>query len=152
MENLEFRRIMSPKAKNSVTHFSCDFKFIPDFDCAIIQFHGDVRAVDFLSSIEDIEQAPGYDSSHNRLIDYRNASLMFSVVDVAAMTSWAKTKKYTYQHRKVVHIAQNDADFGILRMLMAHSGSFSDNVLVTRSESEALAWIGLNPNASPLAI
>ena len=102
---------MSTEAKNCIENFSYTFKLAPNFDCVIIQFHGGVRAENFLLALENIEQAPDYGSSFNRLIDFRDASIEFSASDIAAMTSWAQTKKYTQQNRKVVHIAQNDADF-----------------------------------------
>jgi hypothetical protein len=143
---------MSTEAKNCIENFSYTFKLAPNFDCVIIQFHGGVRAENFLLALENIEQAPDYGSSFNRLIDFRDASIEFSASDIAAMTSWAQTKKYTQQNRKVVHIAQNDADFGMLRMLMAHSRTFSNQVLVTRNEDEAHAWVGLTSNASPTAV
>jgi hypothetical protein len=112
-------------------------------NCIIIKFGGTIGAEDFLKAVLDIESSDGYKPSMNRLFDYRFAGTNFGTSDVVSLSGWAHTRGYANQHRKVAHLAEDDATFGLLRVLIAHSSGFSSNLLVTRDPEEACNWVGL---------
>ena len=88
-----------------------------------------------------LREDPDFDPNYNQLIEIRASQFAISIDDVAKIAT--QEDIFSEQSRRAF-VAETNLNFGMTRMLLAHSESSAAQIEVFRDISEARRWLGLD--------
>lgn len=102
---------------------------------------GEVRLVNLVNGLREIEQHPDFDPSFAVIADYSSALLELTADDLLRYQTEVRKRNWPEQGRRVM-IAPNDLEYGT--GLQAKALWKFDGLHVFRTEEEALASLGID--------
>lgn len=125
-----------------------------EHDLVVTRFTGRPGDDEFLELYDRLLHDPDYRLGTNELADVREADRLDVTAEGLRKIDEMHRRRYAGSDAgfRTAILTARDQPFGVARMYQAFSEEGPEHVLVSRSPEEALAWLGLAPDALKGAI